>query len=148
MTANPPQQPEPFVAKPLSEVEFRYYCSGFHRALKRYRAMTIIGWVVVVIGCASFPVGWSLGRHAGIIEIVLSCMVIVAGLAIVWQSISSLESYTNIVLPASHIDEMHPMVREVLEIMKDVDDGGWQEAYGAMRKMEKLQAKHSLQPFR
>jgi hypothetical protein len=138
--------PESFA--PLSESEVRYYFTGFYKALKRYRFMTMIGWVVVVIGCVSFPVGWSASRPGGLIEIVLSCATAFAGLGLVWQSISSLEVYIRIALPAQHNGEQHPVVIRILEIMHDVDEGGWQEAHAAIRQLEELQTTFLLPPLR
>ena len=135
---NPIQQPVVAVPKPLSDAELRYYYLGFHKALKRYRAITIIGWIVVVIGCVSFPVGWSVGRPGGLIEIALSCATVVAGLGLVSQSISSLDAYIRITLPFAQNGEQHSVIHEVVEIMKDVDEGGWQEAYAAIMKIEEL----------
>ena len=144
---NPTEQPVSVAAKPLSDGELRYYYSGFYKALKRYRTMTIIGWSVVAIGCASFPVGWSVGRPGGLIEIALSCATVVAGLGLVSQSISSLEAYLRIALPFPHNGGQHPMVYEIVEIMKDVDEGVWQEAYAAIRKMEELKARFEVPPL-
>ena len=137
-------EPVPVVPAQLSDAELRYYYFGFHRTLRRYRTITIIGWVVVAVGCVSFPVGWSAGRAGGIIDIALSCATVVAGLGLVSQSISSLDAYMRIVLPFAHNGEQHPMIHEVVEIMRDVDDGGWQEAYAAIRKMEELGSKYGL----
>jgi hypothetical protein len=145
---NPLQESSPIPSELLSDAELRYYYFGFHEALKRYRTITIIGWMVVVIGCVSFPVGWSVGRPGGIVDIALSFATVVAGLGLVWQSISSLDAYIRIVLPFVHNGEQHPMIHEVAEIMKDVDDGGWQEAYAAIRKMEDLQSKYGLPALR
>jgi hypothetical protein len=128
-------------------IELRFYYFGFFKALKRYRTTTILGWLIVAIGCASFPLGWTLGRPAGIIEIMLSCTVIVSGLGLVWQGIVTLEGYVKIALPGEGNGEQHPLVHQVLEIMKDVDDGGWQEAYGAIGKVEALRAVYSLPPL-
>ena len=131
----------------LSDIELRFYYSGFFKALKRYRTITIIGWLVVGIGCVSFPVGWSLGRPNGIIEIGLSCATIVAGLGLVWQGIVTLERYVRIALPCDHNGEQHPLIHRILEIMKDVDEGGWQDAYAAIRKVEQLGVEFSLPPL-
>lgn len=146
--ANFPQEPTIAADKTPSEAELRYFYFGFYRSLSRYRSLTIIGWVVVVIGCLSFPVGWSVGRPGGIIDIALSCATIVAGLGLVSQSISSLESYMKITLPFTFNDGQHPLVHDAVDIMKDVDEGGWQEAYAAIRKMEDLQKKYGLPPLR
>lgn len=141
---HPTQQTAATQLNALTDAELRYYYFGFHKALKRYRTITIIGWIVVVMGCVSFPVGWSVGRPGGLIEIVLSCATVVAGLVLVSQSISALDAYIRITLPFTHNGEQHSMIHEVIEIMKDVDDGGWQEAYAAVQKMEGLQSKYGL----
>ena len=138
------QEATPVVPTLLSEAELRYYYLGFHRALKRYRTITIIGWTIVVIGCASFPVGWSVGRPAGLIEIALSCATVVAGLGLVSLSISSLDAYIRITLPFAQNGEQHPVIHEIVEIMKDVDAGGWQEAYAAITKIEELGTRFGL----
>jgi len=131
----------------LSDSEVRYYFTGFYKILKRYRQMTVLGWIIVAIGCLSFPVGWSVGRAGGLIEILLSCSTIVAGLAVVWQSVSSLEAYIRIAVPARDDGERHPAVMQALEIMHDVDEGGWQEAHAAIRRLEELQVTYSLPPL-
>jgi len=141
---NPIQQPAVAAPKLLSEAQLRYYYLGFHKALKRYRTITIVGWIVVAIGCVSFPVGWSVGRPGGLLEIALSCATVVAGLGLVSQSISSLDAYIRITLPFAHNGEQHPMIHEVVEIMKDVDDGGWQDAYTAIMKIEDLGTRFGL----
>ena len=145
---NSSQQSHLVTVTPLSESEVRYYFTGFYKALRRYRLLTMVGWIVVVIGCASFPVGWSVGRPGGLVEIVLSCATTFAGLGLVWQSISSLEAYIRIAIPAQHNGERHPVVIRILEIMLDVDEGGWQEAHAAIRRLEELQPTFSLPPLR
>lgn len=107
----------------------------------------MVGWVVVLIGCVSFPVGWNIGRLGGIVDIALSCATIVAGLALVSQSVSSLESYLKIGLPSIHNGEQHTVVHEVAAVMKDVDDGGWREAFAAIEKIEELGKQHGLPPL-
>ena len=145
--ANPPQESAVAIENPPSEMELRYFYFGFHRALKRYRSIIIIGWLVVIVGCLSFPVGWSVGRHGGIIEIILSCATIVAGLGLVSLSISSLEAYLKIALPFPVDGVQHPFIREVVEIMKDVNEGGWQESHRAIRTLEQLQTTYGLPPL-
>ena len=141
------QHPDIPIVKPPSDIELRFYYFGFFNSLKRYRTTTMLGWLVVAIGCASFPLGWSLGRPGGIIDIFLSCGVIVSGLGLVWQGIVTLEGYVRIALPGGHNGESHPLVHRVLEIMKEVDEGGWQEAYAAIHKVGDLRTQYSLPPL-
>ncbi|MBM2841139.1 MAG: hypothetical protein HW412_1667 [Bacteroidetes bacterium] len=145
--ANSSEQSGSVAGTPLSESEIRYYFTGFYKMLKRYRRMTVIGWVIVAIGCLSFPVGWSIGRPGGLIEILLSCSTVVAGLAVVWQSVSWLDTYIRIAVPARDNGERHPAVMKALEIMHDVDVGGWHEAHTAIRGLEELQITYSLPPL-
>lgn len=136
----------PQMSKPITDGELRYYYSGFLRVLRRSRRVTVIGWMIVAAGCASFPIGWSMGRPGGVVEIVLSCATIVAGIMVVWQSVSSLEMYIRIVPPLAQNGEQHAFVHDVVEIMKDVDEGGWQETHAAIRRLEELQVKYGLPP--
>ena len=140
-------QQQPRASKPLSESELRYYYFGFYRMLKKYRTTTLIGWMIVVIGGASLPVGWSVGRPGGVIEIALSCATVAAGLVLVSQSISCLEAYIRIVLPSQHNGEQHALIHEVLLIMRDVDEGGWQEAHAAIKKMQEMEKTYGLPPL-
>ena len=141
-STQPPGSP-----KPLSESELRYYYFGFYRTLRKYRTTTLLGWVIVAWGCASFPVGWSLGRPGGVIEILLSCATVAAGLILVSRNISCLESYLKITLPSVHEGTEHPMVHEIIDMMRDVDEGGWQEARAAMKKMLEMEKAYSLPPL-
>ena len=141
------QQPAISPVNTPSNIELRFYYFGFVKALKRYKTTTILGWLIAAIGCASFPLGWSMGRPGGIVEIALSCAVIVSGLGLVWQGIVTLEGYIRIALPGGNDGMQHPMVHQVLEIMKEVDDGGWQEAYAAIGKVEALTEAYALPPL-
>lgn len=131
-----------------TEAELQFYYFGFYRALKRYRTVTLIGWSVVLTGCASVPLGWNIGRPGGLIELALSGFTILAGLALVWQSVTSLDEYVKIPYPSRQSGngngETPAMMGEIIEIMRDVADGGWQEAYAGLRKLKELGTKHGL----
>lgn len=141
----PSQQPEAVLAPTMAEL--RYYYFGFYKALKNYRTMTLLGWSVVATGCACSFLVINAGRNLGPFGIVLTAAVIIAGLGLVWQSISTLESYLRIALPSVHEGDQSPVVVRVEEIMKEVDDGGWQEAYAAIRKLEELRTTYELPPL-
>jgi len=129
----------------ISEAELQFYYFGLYKVLRRYRFMTILGWFVVAFGVVSVPLGWNVGRSHELIDLALSCFTIVAGLAVVQQSISSLDAYISVPFPSSGMGNggvgQSPILIEILQLMKDIDDGGWQEAYaaiGALKKMEKM----------
>jgi hypothetical protein len=129
----------------MNDAELQYYYFGFYRVLKRYRSTSILGWAIVFVGCASVPFGWNLGRTMGFIEVVLTLLTLLAGLAVVWQNISALEEYIHVPFPSLSNGELHERVELIVEIkniMKEVDNGGWQEAYAAIGKLELLRAKY------
>jgi len=131
----------------LSDDELQYYYFGFYKALKRYRSASLIGWSIVLVAIISVPFGWNLGRSTGYIEVVLTILTIFAGLALVWHAISSLEEYVRIPFSRSAPDSQitgQSLPDEIRTLMKEVDDGGWQEAYAAIGKLHELRVKHAL----
>ncbi len=140
-------QEQVHTARPPSDIELRYYYFGFYRALRRYRTTVLVGWAIVLVGCVSFPVGWGMGRPGGAINIALSCATVAAGLAVVALTVSFLESYVRIAIPAVHNGEQHALVHEILDIMTDVDRGGWHEARAAIQKLLEMEKKYDLPPL-
>ena len=106
----------------------------------------MLGWTIVFLGCASVPFGWNLGRTTGIIEVVLTVLTILAGLVLVWQNISALNEYLHIpfpIAPQPEPEKKSPL-SEIRRLMKEVDDGGWQEAYAAIGQLTEIHTKYSL----
>ncbi len=126
--------------------ELRYFVFGFHKVLKSYRTMTLLGWSIVATGCACAFLLINAGRGLGPFGIVMAGTTICSGLAFVWQSISTLESYLHIVLPFVRSEATSPVIASAAEIMKKVDEGGWQEAYAAIHTIEQLQNQYGLHP--
>jgi hypothetical protein len=65
----------------------------------------------------------------------------------VWQNISALDSYIHVPFPSSAnggANERTELIAEIKSLMKDVDDGGWQEAYAAIGKLQELRTKAGL----
>jgi hypothetical protein len=132
----------------LSEEELQFYYYGFYAALKRYRIATVLGWIIVLAGTASVPLACESGMPHGLMDIVLSAGTIAAGLGLVSQSISSLQSYVNVSFPRTNREgkenEASAAVQEIVRLMKDVDEGGWQEASAAMRRLKELETTHGF----
>lgn len=134
-----------------TEQELQFYYHGFYAVLRRYRSMTLIGWLVVAIGFVSFLLGWNASMEHGIIDVLLSCSCVLCGLALVQQSIASLSSYLKVPFPKAAIDTEESVPHEVVtvleELMKEIDEGGWQEAYAAIGKLRQMETTRGLPPL-
>lgn len=159
-----------------TEAELRYYYFGLHSVLRRYRTMTILGWIIAALGLATVPLSWRLGTPHGLMDTLLTAGTVVAGLAVVQQSVAALSSYLHVPFgdrpghPALQNEpprpslgtvsesrtprpdgvgtggaaDRHPAILQIEELMRDVDEGGWQEAYAAIEKLEKMQDSYGL----
>lgn len=136
----------------LTESELQYYYRGLFKALTRYRLATIIGWLVVLVGLVGVPLGWEFGRPHGLVDIVLSAFTILAGLTVVQQAVVSLSAYVTVPMQGMTAGdsptELPAAVKEIIEMMKEVEEGGWQEAYALIGKLQEMQATHGLPPLR
>ncbi len=132
----------------LTDQQFQFYYRGLYSALKRYRAATILGWIVVLAGVAAVPLWWgTIGNH-GLIDVVLSCCTITAGLALVSESVSFLTTYLTVPFPVPQADNggdvVPEAVREIQVLMGDIEAGGWQDAYAGITKVRALAAQYGL----
>jgi len=132
----------------MSEAELEYYYYGLHRMLRRYRTMTLLGWAFVTAGFLSVVIGWRYSTLQGLTDVLLSCLTIAAGVALVFQSVASLEAYVQVPVQLlqgkTSDDQASEVVREIMNIISDIDRGGWQEAYVAIQKLRDLGAAHGL----
>jgi hypothetical protein len=132
-----------------TEAELGFYYFGLYTVLRRYRVMTILGWSIVLLGFASVPLSWRLGTPHGLMDTMLSVGTMVAGLAVVQQGVASLGSYLRV--PFSKRQETvtapHPAIQYIEELMREIDEGGWQEAYSAITKLEHLHDTYGLPPL-
>ena len=128
----------------MTDDELQYFYFGFYRILRRYRSTSVLGWIIVLFGCLSIPLGWNLGRATGFVDVALTVLTMLAGLSLVWQNISALQEYIRISFPRSSSSEPDPARLEIQTVMKEVDDGGWQEAYAAIEKLNEIQMKYAL----
>ena len=130
----------------LSEPELEYYYFGFHRILMRFRSITLLGWVVVLVGAISLPLGWKFGQPNGLIDVALSIATLVAGLLVVQQGVAALQSYVNVPFheQGGSKEASHPAIEEIRRLMKEIEDGGWWEANGGIQKIQEIGAKHAL----
>lgn len=133
----------------MTDAELQYFYVGFYNALKRYRSTSLLGWAIVFLGCLSVPLGWEVGRRLALVEMLLTVLTILAGLVVVWQNISALEQYLRVPFPTATDSTVEPSlaISEIKSVMKEVDEGGWQEAYAAIRRLNEIQTKYGLPKF-
>lgn len=132
-----------------TDAELRFYYFGLHAVLRRYRTMTVLGWVIVSLGLASVPLSWRLGTPHGLVDTLLSVGTVIAGLAVVQQSVAALSSYLRVPFKErpGEAAELHPAILHIEELMRDIDEGGWQDAYAAIEKLERMQESFGLPPL-
>lgn len=128
-----------------NELQFFYF--GFYTQLRRFRARTIAGWCVTILGGIEIPFGWGTGSP---LDVVLPLSTIAAGIALVSVSISSLESYVTVPFPDLPAGD-HPGAQSgacaiLRGIMRDVDEGGWREAYAALHQVREAGVRFGLPP--
>ncbi|MER3523918.1 MAG: hypothetical protein C4326_07580 [Ignavibacteria bacterium] len=128
----------------MSDPELQYFYFGFYRVLRRYRTTSLVGWAIVLLGCLSIPFGWRLSRPSALVEIALTGLTILAGLVVVWQNLSALEQYLRVPFPVDASSTADGALSEIRELMNEVDEGGWQEAYAALGRLNELQQKFGL----
>jgi hypothetical protein len=128
----------------LSHSQQAFYIHGFLAALRSYRRTTIIGWTVAAAGALSVPVGWSMPSTHGTLDLALSCLTVIAGVVLVTQSLSMLERYVTTPFGADEKignPEVSPDAIFLIGIMHDVENGGWEDAIAAIRKVEDFAGK-------
>jgi hypothetical protein len=132
-----------------TEGELGFYYFGLYTVLRRYRVMTVLGWTIVFLGLASLPLSWQFGTPHGLIDTLLSLGTVVAGLAVVQQSVASLSSYLHVPFSSrpGAASVSPPAIQYIEEMMQDIDAGGWQEAYAAIAKLERMHETYDLPPL-
>jgi hypothetical protein len=128
-----------------------YFYFGLYGALKRYRRMSLIGWGVVLFGCIGVGLRWRAGGPFGLVDLLLAVATILAGLALVQHSVESLTAYVRIPFPDStqpgYATGRGPAIQEIRELIKEIDEGGWQEAFLALRRLRGMEQRHGLPPL-
>ncbi len=133
----------------MTESETAYYYHGLNRVLIRYRRVSVFGWGLVFATIVASPWGWNISEDGAALRVLLSALAILAGLTLVWQNITALEEYLRVPFPSSpHPATNHPAIEEIQLLMKEVDDGGWQDAYAAIAGLRAIGEKHGLPPLK
>jgi hypothetical protein len=123
---------------PPAEAALEYYFHGFLRTLRHHRAATIGGWIIAAAGSAGLFSACRAGSDP--IDLGVPLCALGAGIALVHLSLVRLEAYIAVPFPppdpAVLPPELFSLLSECAQLMEDVDAGGWQEAYAALRRLE------------
>ena len=133
----------------LSDTETQLYYFGLYRALKRYRLAILLGWAIVVLGVSSIVIGCRLAGLQSLLELALSVCTTAAGLGLVQLGISSLGEYVRLLMQSAADAKRGEggVMEEIIRLMEDIDQGGWQEALSALKKLEGMATTHGLPPL-
>jgi len=112
--------------------------------------MTIFGWLVAAAGFLSLALGWRVETVREILDLALSCLAIAAGIAVVHVSVQALDDFVR-VTSAALSRTLGPGVStgpvvELLALLSDVETGGWQEAFAALRRLQHIGRAPGAQP--
>jgi len=124
------EESAPGAAGPAPEV----WILGFLEALKRYRRVTLVGWMVAAGGAMALVLRWRSPGLLGLLDIVLSAATIAAGILLVSYGIEGLSAFIRTALAALHKEEL----TELRELMEEVEDGGWQDAFAALARVRRM----------
>jgi hypothetical protein len=126
----------------LTPEETQFYVTGLYRVLIRFRRITILGWVIVLAGFAGIILGWNVPHSHGFVDTMLGACTILAGLALVYHSVLSLEEYVSVPFVqarrANGGHDLHPALQRLLPLLAEIHEGGWQEAYAAIGTLKQI----------
>jgi hypothetical protein len=118
---------------------------GLHRALLRYRRGVLLGWVLVAGGVAGIFVRWDTRAAIGLMDILLSAMVVAAGLILVSHALEFLSAYAHTLFRDERENGTGTdLERELDELAREVVEGGWQEAFVAGARVRAIAERHGL----
>jgi hypothetical protein len=129
---------------PPDDAALEYYYHGFLRTLRHHRIATIAGWLIAAAGGAGVFTSCRAGEDLLSTAIPLSALC--AGIALVQQSVARLDAYIAIPFPAPDPETIArlPLLAACAALMQEVDSGGWQEAYAALRTLRGMPAAGSI----
>lgn len=128
--------------------EFYYF--GFFRALRRFRTFTIIGWMLAASGVAALVLRWAPFWAGDLAAMMLCALLIISGIIVVHVSVAALTEYLHVPFPPPVLEEgnteLAHAVGEIAPLMKEVDEGGWQDAFRVLHGLRSIGARYGFPP--
>jgi hypothetical protein len=125
-------------------LQFFYF--GFYDALRRFRRLTISGWLVAAAGVAAVVLRWGPFWSGDLAALSLCGLLLASGLLLVHTSVSGLSAYVRVPFPAPERTEHAPAIAEILPLLKAVEEGGWQDALNAQKAVRGIGERYRLPP--
>lgn len=118
---------------------------GFHRALLRFRRAVFLGWTLAAAGVIGLLLRWEARPFVGLLDILLSGLVVVAGVVLVSQAVEFLSAYARtLFMSAAAGAARTELDKELDELARTVEAGGWQEAFAAVDRIRSIAERHGL----
>jgi hypothetical protein len=122
-----------------------FFIHGFRRALLRHRTFVVAGWAITALGALGFLGSFPGMERGDLLVVVIPLVTMAAGILIVHLSIVALESYVTTPFPMPDPGEIEEPLGQILpacrDIMKEVAEGGWKEAFDAIRTLSAMEMK-------
>ena len=133
----------------MQEQALKRSCQMLYAALRRHRRTTITGWAVTAAGCLGIVWSWDPASPHGLFGIGMSAVAIVAGILLVQESVGFLTAVVAYVqnepLPADGDAATQELHTRLTEISREIDSGGWQEAFAALGQVRSLARSHLIE---
>jgi len=127
-----------------------FFYFGFFQALRRFRTFTIAGWLLAGSGVGAIALRWEPVWSGDLASVMMCVFLFAGGVATVHVNLSALMSYVRVPFPPPDAGggsgDSADAVREILPLMKEVDEGGWQEAFRAMESLRAIGVRYGLPP--
>lgn len=127
-----------------------FFYFGFFHALRRFRTFTIAGWLLAGSAVGAIALRWGPVWSGDLASVLVCALLFTGGVAIVHVNLTALMSYVRVPFPPPDAEggnvQCAEAVREILPLMKEVDEGGWQEAFRAMESLRSIGARFGLPP--
>jgi hypothetical protein len=128
---------------PTASQASAFYLTGFRRALERYRNFVLTGWAITGLGVAGLFASCRSIEQGDLLATSIPLAAMTAGVLLVLQSIAALQAYVTTPFPLPDADDMPDgllyQAMKSREMMVDVAEGGWQEAFEALAKLQTMQ---------
>jgi hypothetical protein len=122
-----------------------FFIHGFRRALLRHRTFVVAGWAITALGALGFLGSFPGMERGDLLVVAIPLVTMAAGILIVHVSIIALESYVTTPYPMPDPGEIGEPLGQILpacrEIMTEVAEGGWKEAFEAIGRLSALEMK-------
>jgi hypothetical protein len=133
---------------PVRENALQFFYFGFHHVLRRFRVTVIAGWCIAGAGGAALAFRWGPLWEGDLAGGILCALLIVAGVLLVQQGVTELSNYVQVPFPSPPDTEEHrdlcSAVGELSLVMKEVEEGGWQDALQALAAVRAIGERYGL----